>query len=125
MRRGGTWLYRGPGGRARVDDFRVRSLRAAQLNDELGNGDFSRIHRVLFNQLIDGISPWRPRDFTDALRQPGRRLATRQTARQLDIAEDVVVAIEGQLDIEEATRRTRLALLYQTAGFFKKEWDRG
>lgn len=57
---------------ARVEDDRVRCLLAKQLNDELGDGDFSRAHRGLFERMIEGLAPWRPADFTEESADPGR-----------------------------------------------------
>ena len=57
---------------ARVDDDRLRCVLAKQLNDELGNGDFSRAHRGLFERMIEGLSAWRPADVSAELTEPGR-----------------------------------------------------
>jgi hypothetical protein len=42
---------------ARVDDDRVRCLLARQLDDELGNGDWSRARRALFAKLDEALAP--------------------------------------------------------------------
>ncbi|MGC4094070.1 MAG: iron-containing redox enzyme family protein [Polyangiaceae bacterium] len=63
---------------ARVDDPRIASLLAKQLNDELGDGSFTQIHSRLLERFVRGLEPWRPRDSDEALvLEPGRRLARR------------------------------------------------
>jgi DMATS type aromatic prenyltransferase len=59
---------------ARIDDDRLRSILAKQLNDELGNGDFSRAHRGLFEQMLANLAPYRPGGDAAALVEPGREL---------------------------------------------------
>jgi DMATS type aromatic prenyltransferase len=58
---------------ARVGDERIRGLLARQLNDELGNGDFSRAHSGLFERMCGVLSPWAPPE-TDEVLAPGRVL---------------------------------------------------
>jgi hypothetical protein len=57
---------------ARVDDYRIRSVLAKQLNDEMGNGDFARVHTVLFQQLLFRLRSWSPSKVTESMLQPGR-----------------------------------------------------
>jgi pyrroloquinoline quinone (PQQ) biosynthesis protein C len=62
---------------ARVDDNRVRSILARQLDDELGHGNFAeRAHSQLFQKLLAGLAPFRP-DGVDvnAIGAPGEKLA--------------------------------------------------
>lgn len=63
---------------ARVDDRRIASLLAKQLNDELGSGRFDQIHSALLQDFVDGLDPFRPSGLADedAL-APGRTLARR------------------------------------------------
>jgi DMATS type aromatic prenyltransferase len=62
---------------ARVDDNRVRSILAHQLNDELGHGKFDeRAHSQLFAKLLAGIAPFKPAGVdVQAITAPGRKLA--------------------------------------------------
>jgi DMATS type aromatic prenyltransferase len=57
---------------ARIDDDRVRCLFVKQLNDELGEGDFSRAHKAMFQRLLDALEPYRMRGDPDRLLAPGR-----------------------------------------------------
>jgi pyrroloquinoline quinone (PQQ) biosynthesis protein C len=59
---------------ARVEDDRIRSLLAKQLNEELGNGAFERAHVNLFATMMSFLEPWRPRNAVDDVLAPGRRL---------------------------------------------------
>lgn len=62
---------------ARVEDRRIGSLAAKQLNDELGNGTFAQIHSVLLDSFVGGLAPWRRNGLDEAvLLAPGRRLGT-------------------------------------------------
>ena len=62
---------------ARVEDRRVASLLAKQLNDELGGGAFDQIHSSLLQRFIVGLEPWRPAGLAPL--GPGQRLAQRGT----------------------------------------------
>ena len=62
---------------ARVDDRRIASLLAKQLNDELGNGHFDQIHSTLLQNFIVGLEPWRPAALGEEALAPGRTLARR------------------------------------------------
>jgi DMATS type aromatic prenyltransferase len=62
---------------ARVDDVRIRSILAHQLNDELGNGDASRAHALLFDNLVAGLDPLKPAVIPDDVLAPGRELSRR------------------------------------------------
>jgi pyrroloquinoline quinone (PQQ) biosynthesis protein C len=64
---------------ARVEDRRIASLLAKQLNDELGNAQFDQIHSHLLRRFLDGLDPWRPAGSEGALLLPGRRLGQRAT----------------------------------------------
>jgi DMATS type aromatic prenyltransferase len=59
---------------ARVGDDRVRCVLAKQLNDELGDGDFARAHRGLFERMLTALSPFRPEGVGEAFVAPGREL---------------------------------------------------
>ncbi len=60
---------------ARVDDDRVRSILAKQLDDELGHGDPTKAHRVLFQRMIADLEPFGPKGDRTAVLAPGRRFA--------------------------------------------------
>ncbi|MBD1835835.1 iron-containing redox enzyme family protein [Cyanobacteria bacterium FACHB-472] len=62
---------------ARIDDNYMRSIIAKQLNEELGEGDFSRIHSVMLQRMVDGLEPWRLADYSEELLAPGREFGQR------------------------------------------------
>jgi hypothetical protein len=62
---------------ATIPDQRVASLLAKQLDDELGNGHFDKIHRVLLERFVEGLSAWRPARAVGRPLEAGERLATR------------------------------------------------
>jgi DMATS type aromatic prenyltransferase len=57
-----------------VDEDSIRSILCKQLNDELGNGDSARTHKILFETFADGLAPFAPPKWDDAFLQPGREL---------------------------------------------------
>jgi len=59
----------------KIDDPRISSLLAKQLNDELGAGDFEQIHSVLLDRFVSALSPWRPPGGDDVLLRAGRRMS--------------------------------------------------
>jgi pyrroloquinoline quinone (PQQ) biosynthesis protein C len=59
----------------RVEDRRISSLLAKQLNDELGNGDFAQIHSRLLERFVAALSSWQPDIGADRVLSAGRRLA--------------------------------------------------
>jgi pyrroloquinoline quinone (PQQ) biosynthesis protein C len=65
---------------ARLPDFRVASLIAKQLDDELGNGDFQSIHSVLLERFVAGLAHWRPERPGQNLLHAGERLGQRASA---------------------------------------------
>lgn len=67
-----VWLARAI---AHAEDPRVASLICKQLNDELGNGAFDRIHSVMLSHFVRGLETWRPSTADAASLEPGRRLA--------------------------------------------------
>jgi len=58
---------------ARVMDDAIRCVLAKQLNDELGDGDFKRAHRGLFERMLEVLTPWAPQE-TEEVLSPGRAL---------------------------------------------------
>jgi DMATS type aromatic prenyltransferase len=60
---------------ARVDHDGMRSILAKQLNDELGNGDPTVAHRLLFQRMLADLEPHAPPGDRWALLAPGRRFA--------------------------------------------------
>lgn len=58
---------------ARVMDDAIRCVLAKQLNDELGDGDFKRAHRGLFERMLEVLTPWAPPETEDVL-SPGHAL---------------------------------------------------
>jgi pyrroloquinoline quinone (PQQ) biosynthesis protein C len=60
---------------ARVEDRRVASLLAKQINDELGSGAFDQIHSGLLQRFVAGLEPWRPAFTGAGALAPGRTLA--------------------------------------------------
>jgi pyrroloquinoline quinone (PQQ) biosynthesis protein C len=62
---------------ATIPDQRLASLLAKQLDDELGNGRFDKIHRVLLERFVEGLGAWRPERAVGRPLEAGERLAAR------------------------------------------------
>ena len=60
---------------AYIDDDHIRCILAKQLNEELGNGDVSQIHRKIFDRLTHALEPYRPEHVTTEMLLPGSRLS--------------------------------------------------
>ena len=92
---------------ARVEDRRIGSLVAKQLNDELGNGDPSAIHSVLLTQFVAGLEPFAPdwAEASSALLGPGCSLGL-AAARPFfgDPYESVGALIVGEIFAEKMDR---------------------
>jgi hypothetical protein len=56
---------------SRIDDDRIRCILASQLYDELGCGDYARVHTRLFTVMMSELEPWRPVAQLDASLAPG------------------------------------------------------
>jgi pyrroloquinoline quinone (PQQ) biosynthesis protein C len=91
----------------RVDDRRIASLVARQLNDELGNGEVDRIHSRLLDRFVSGLEPWRPASVREReLLRPGRRLAESawKLFRAHDAYQGVGALIVGEIFAEKMDR---------------------
>jgi hypothetical protein len=62
---------------ARTDDYRIASLLAKQLDDELGSGKFDGVHRVLLERFVAGLEPWSPQRPGARTLAAGQQLAAR------------------------------------------------
>jgi DMATS type aromatic prenyltransferase len=62
---------------AKVEDDRVRSVVVKQLNDELGEGDFSKAHKAMFRRLVSALEPHRMNGDDAKLMAPGREFGAR------------------------------------------------
>ncbi|WP_394846181.1 iron-containing redox enzyme family protein [Pendulispora brunnea] len=60
---------------ATVEEDGIRSILVKQLNDELGDGDPTRLHKDLFERFIIGLMPWLPSPITDEVLAPGAAFA--------------------------------------------------
>jgi pyrroloquinoline quinone (PQQ) biosynthesis protein C len=64
---------------SRLDDPRIASLLAKQLNDELGNGDYKAIHSVLLERFVSGLGEKSQLDVRRDWLRPGRGLMASMT----------------------------------------------
>jgi pyrroloquinoline quinone (PQQ) biosynthesis protein C len=64
----------------RIDDPRIASLLAKQLNDELGNGDYKQIHSVLLDRFVTGLEQRVELIAEGDWLQPGRGLLASMTS---------------------------------------------
>jgi DMATS type aromatic prenyltransferase len=60
---------------AYIDDEHIRCILAKQLNEELGNGEISQIHRKIFDRLTLALEPYKPQLFTTEMLLPGCKLS--------------------------------------------------
>jgi pyrroloquinoline quinone (PQQ) biosynthesis protein C len=83
---------------ARVEDRRIGSLLAKQLDDELGKGDVEAIHSTLLDHFVDALARWRIEGAEQRLLSPGHKLL--EEARAPFYAEDPYEAV-GALIVGE------------------------
>jgi pyrroloquinoline quinone (PQQ) biosynthesis protein C len=62
---------------AYVDDEYIRCVLAHQLNEELGNGDVSKIHRKIFDRLKFALDAYKPQIITTEMLAPACKLSKR------------------------------------------------
>ena len=60
---------------ARIGDVRVRAVLEKQLADELGHGDPTQAHRLLFQRMLADLEPYALAGDREVLLAPGRRFA--------------------------------------------------
>jgi DMATS type aromatic prenyltransferase len=60
---------------AHIDNEYIRCILAHQLNEELGNGDVSKIHRKIFDRLTLALEPYKPQIITKEMLAPGCKLS--------------------------------------------------
>jgi DMATS type aromatic prenyltransferase len=75
---------------------------AKQLNEELGNGDVSKVHRKIFEQLIISLEPHKPAEIAPELLAPGLKLSARLESlysasnSYLGVGAAILMEIRGQ-----------------------------
>jgi DMATS type aromatic prenyltransferase len=62
---------------ANIESDPVRSIMVKQLNDELGEGDFSRAHKAMFKRLVTALEPHKMQGSEERLLAPGRQFGKR------------------------------------------------
>jgi DMATS type aromatic prenyltransferase len=60
---------------SRINDERICSILAKQLNEELGDGDIDRIHKKMYDRLMININHWRIPAFNESMLIPGNRFS--------------------------------------------------
>ncbi len=93
---------------ARVDEEPIRSMLCKQLNDELGDGDPSRTHRLLFERFAEGLAEWTPTSGLDALVAPGRAFGELQ--EELYLRRSAYEGVGATLVMEAYGKQADLAL---------------
>jgi DMATS type aromatic prenyltransferase len=68
----------------RTEDEHIRCILTKQLNEELGNGDPSQVHLVLFDRLFLALELYKPESVTEQMLAPGRELSQRLDALFVD-----------------------------------------
>ncbi|HYQ05026.1 MAG TPA: iron-containing redox enzyme family protein [Polyangiaceae bacterium] len=68
---------------ANIENDEVKSVMVKQLNDELGEGDFSRAHKAMFRRLVAALEPHKMSGDDSKLMAPGRRFGQRLAEHML------------------------------------------
>ncbi|MDI1449989.1 iron-containing redox enzyme family protein [Polyangium sp. 6x1] len=93
---------------ARVEEDPIRSILAKQLNDELGNGDPSRTHKVLFDVFANGVKEWLTEPPSPASLEPGRVFGA--ALEELYLARSPYEGLGATLIMEVLGKQADLAL---------------
>jgi pyrroloquinoline quinone (PQQ) biosynthesis protein C len=104
---------------SRVEDDRIRSLLARQLNQELGEGDISRAHSVLMQSFLKAIEPLRPALVEEQHLASGERLGERLSAHYMsdDGFEGLGALMAGEICAEQLIRVVGILLQKQPHSF--------
>jgi DMATS type aromatic prenyltransferase len=62
---------------SRIDDRRICSILAKQLNDELGNGNIDHIHVKLYERLVSAVYSWKITSFNEKMLIHGQEFSHR------------------------------------------------
>ncbi len=65
---------------AHIDNEHICCILAKQLNEELGNGDVTKIHRKIFERLILSLEAYKPQLITEQILLPGQELSKKLEA---------------------------------------------
>ncbi|HEY9851930.1 MAG TPA: tryptophan dimethylallyltransferase family protein [Leptolyngbyaceae cyanobacterium] len=84
---------------ARVEDDRIRTLLARQLNEELGNGDIDQAHSFLMISFLEALDTLRPPDFDESRLDSGRLLGVKLAKHYMseDGLEGLGALMEGEI----------------------------
>jgi DMATS type aromatic prenyltransferase len=77
----------------------IRSILTKQLNEELGNGDPSQVHLVLFDKLFLALNSYKPAFVSEQMLEPGHELGRRLDALFFDPNPDVGVGAAIVMEI--------------------------
>jgi DMATS type aromatic prenyltransferase len=86
----------------RIDHEHICCILTKQLNEELGNGDISKVHRELFDRLILALEPHKPQFVTAEMLAPGDELSQRLESLYADpnpyigVGAAIVMEIRGK-----------------------------
>lgn len=79
----------------RIDDQRLKSLLIADLDDDLGNGDHTKRHELVLQNMAASLAPWALKDKISLLDKGANRFAT--GIDKYRTHEDVRVALGGTI----------------------------
>lgn len=100
---------------ARVEDDRIRTLLARQLNEELGNGDINQAHSHLMMSFLEAIDLLRPPEFDESRLDSGRQLGVQLTKHYM--SEDGLEGLGALMAGENCTNQ----IIGAVASFLKTQ----
>jgi hypothetical protein len=93
---------------AKLESDEVRSVVVKQLNDELGEGDFSKAHKAMFRRLVDAVAPHRLPGDDATLLAPGREFGRKLGVLLFDPDDYVTLGALMMIEIYGAQTDVRL-----------------
>jgi DMATS type aromatic prenyltransferase len=93
---------------AKIESDEVRSVVVKQLNDELGEGDFSKAHKAMFRRLVDAVVPHRLPGDDATLLAPGREFGRKLGVLLFDPDDYVTLGALMMIEVYGAQTDVRL-----------------
>ncbi len=98
---------------AKLDDDAARCLIVKQLNDEMGEGDFSRAHKALYRKLVEALEPHRMKGDDAELLAPGREFGRRLGEHLFTPGDEETIGAMMMIEIYGSQTDTRLGMEFR------------
>lgn len=98
---------------AKLEDDAARCLIVKQLNDEMGEGDFSRAHKALYRKMVQALEPYRMQGDEAELLAPGREFGRRLGEHLFSPGDHETIGAMMMIEIYGSQTDTRLGMEFR------------